>query len=142
MIMRPGSSAIIAAGLLRFVGFLLPSVTAPIFVWKVGIPFQPQPYQFTFTAAQPLAAVMVVVVSGLNYLGVRTVGRFQVILTSLKVATVIAILVLGLRARRLCRSPTGLRCIACSRCFSGLSDSPGASHGGLQRISVSGVGRR
>src|SRR5260370_40779834 len=48
MIMRPGSSAIIAAGLLRFVGFLLPSDTAPIFIWTVGIPFQSQTYQFTF----------------------------------------------------------------------------------------------
>jgi amino acid transporter len=99
MIMIHVSSAIIAAGLLRFVGFLSPSVTAPLFIWKVGIPFQSQPYQFTFTAAQPLAAVMVIVVTGLNYLGVRTVGRFQVILTSLKVAAVVAILILGLRAR-------------------------------------------
>ncbi len=99
MILRPGSSAIIAAGLLRFVGFLSPSVTAPIFVWTVGIPFQSHPYQFTFTAAQPLAAAIVCVVTGLNYLGVRTVGRFQVILTSLKVATVVAILVLGLSTK-------------------------------------------
>jgi len=30
MIMRPGSAATIAAGLLRFVGFLSPSVTAPL----------------------------------------------------------------------------------------------------------------
>src|SRR5664280_3072407 len=45
MIMRPGSAAIIAAGLLRFVGFLLPSVTRPIFSWTVRLPFQPQPYQ-------------------------------------------------------------------------------------------------
>ncbi len=99
LIMRPGSAAIIAAGLLRFVGFLLPSVTTPIFTWNLWIPFQPQPYHFTFTAAQPLAAAVVVVVTGLNYLGVRTAGRFQVFLTALKVAAVAAILVLGLTAR-------------------------------------------
>src|SRR5664279_3713252 len=99
MIMRPGSAAIIAAGLLRFVGFLLPSVTTPISTWSLRIPFQSQPYQFTFTAAQPLAAAVVVLVTGLNYLGVRTAGRFQVFLTALKVATVATVLVLGLTAR-------------------------------------------
>lgn len=99
MIMRPGSAAIIAAGLLRFVGFLLPSVTAPLVAWDLWIPFQSQPYRFTFTAAQPLAAAVVVLVTGLNYLGVRTAGRFQVFLTSLKIAAVGAILVLGLMGR-------------------------------------------
>ena len=99
MIIRPGSAASIAAGLMRFVGFLAPSVTAPIFTWNLRFPFQPQPYQFTFTAAQPLAAAVVVVVTGLNYLGVRTAGRFQVFLTALKVATVAAILALGLAAK-------------------------------------------
>jgi len=96
MIMRPGSSAIIAAGLLRFVGFLAPSVAAPIFIWNLPIPFQSQPYQFTFTAAQPLAAGVIVLVTALNYLGVRTVGRFQVLLTALKVAAIAAIVVLGI----------------------------------------------
>src|SRR5580693_5240859 len=98
MIMRPCSAAVIAAGLLRFVGFLAPSVTTPIFFWNLHIPFQSQPYQFTFSAAQPLAAGVVVLVSALNYLGVRTVGRFQVFLTALKIATVAAILVLGITA--------------------------------------------
>jgi amino acid transporter len=108
LIMRPGSAAIIAAGLLRFVGFLLPSVTTPIFVWHVWLPFQPQPYPFTITAAQPLAAVVVVVVTGLNYLGVRTAGRFQVFLTTLKVVAVAAILVLGLTARGLSGAQSAL----------------------------------
>jgi APA family basic amino acid/polyamine antiporter len=98
MIMRPCSAAVIAAGLLRFVGFLAPSVSTPVFFWNLHIPFQSQPYQFTFSAAQPLAAGVVVLVSALNYLGVRTVGRFQVFLTALKMATVAAILVLGIKA--------------------------------------------
>src|SRR5215468_3839772 len=34
MIMVPGSAAVIAAGLFRFVGFLAPSVNTPIFVWN------------------------------------------------------------------------------------------------------------
>jgi basic amino acid/polyamine antiporter, APA family len=99
MIMRPGSAAIIAAGLLRFVGFLAPSVTTPIFAWSLRIPLLSQLYRFTFTAAQPLAAAVVVLVTALNYLGVRTAGRFQVFLTALKVATIAAILVLGIAAK-------------------------------------------
>ncbi len=99
LIIRPGSAAIIAAGLLRFVGFLWPSVTAPIITWNLWLPFQSQPYPFVFTAAQPLAAAAIVLVTGLNYLGVRTAGRFQVFLTALKVSTVAAILILGFTAK-------------------------------------------
>jgi APA family basic amino acid/polyamine antiporter len=98
VIMRPGAAAVIAVGLLRFIGFLAPSVTAPIFVWNLHVPFQSQPYQFTFIAAQPLAALVIVFVTVLNYLGVRTAGRVQIFLTALKIATIIAIVVLGVMA--------------------------------------------
>jgi basic amino acid/polyamine antiporter, APA family len=97
--MKPGSAAIIAAGLLRFVGFLLPSVARPIFNWNLRLPFQPQPYQFAFTYAQPLAALAIVLVAAMNYLGVRTVGRFQILLTALKLAAVALILALGFAAK-------------------------------------------
>src|SRR5215831_2779173 len=96
MIMRPGSAAIIAAGLLRFTGFLLPFVANPIFTWHLALPFQLQPHQFTFTAAQPIAAGVVVLVTAINYLGVRTAGHFQIFLTSLKVVAMVAIVILGL----------------------------------------------
>jgi basic amino acid/polyamine antiporter, APA family len=99
MIMRPGSAAIIAAGLLRFVGFLWPSVARPIVTWNLRLPFQPQPYQFAFTYAQPLAALAIVLVAAMNYLGVRTVGRFQVFLTALKLVAVALILGLGFAAK-------------------------------------------
>jgi APA family basic amino acid/polyamine antiporter len=95
MILKPGSGAIIAAGLLRLSGFLLPSLLNPIFTWHIRIPFQVQPYQFTFTVAQLLAAAMIVIVTVINYFGVRTAGRFQILLTSLKVAAVAAIVLLG-----------------------------------------------
>jgi APA family basic amino acid/polyamine antiporter len=98
VIMAPGASAVIAAGLLRFVGFLAPSRSTLIFVWSLHIPFQPQLYTFTFTAAQPLSAGVVGFAMALNYLAVRTVGRFQVFLTALKAATIIAIVILGVTA--------------------------------------------
>ena len=98
MIMVPGSAAVIAAGLFRFVGFLAPSVNTPIFVWNLHIPFHSQPYTFTFAAGQPLAVGVVGFATALNYLGVRTVGRFQVFLTALKAAIIIAIVILGVTA--------------------------------------------
>src|SRR6266700_497631 len=101
MIMRPGGAAVTTAGLLRFTGFLLPSVANPIFTWNLTLPFQLQPYQFTFTTAQLLAAGIIVLVTAINYLGVRTAGRFQIFLTSLKVAAVVAIVILGLTLGKL-----------------------------------------
>lgn len=95
MIIRPGSAAVIAAGALRFAGFLWPSVAAPIFTWHIWLPFQAQSYQFTFTIAQPLAALVIIAATVLNYLGVRTVGRFQVFLTAFKIALLVAIVMLG-----------------------------------------------
>ena len=100
IIMRPAIAAIVAAGLLRFVGFLLPSVVSPIFTWHLTVPFQSQPYQFTFTAAQPIAAGIIALVAAINYLGVRKAGHLQIFLTSLKVAAVVAILILGLTLHR------------------------------------------
>jgi APA family basic amino acid/polyamine antiporter len=96
IIMRPASAATIAAGLLRFATFLLPSLSTPIFTWHIWIPSQSQPYQFTFTFAQSGAAAMIVLVTVINYFGVRTAGRFQILLSSLKVAAVAAIVILGL----------------------------------------------
>jgi basic amino acid/polyamine antiporter, APA family len=96
MIIRPGIAAVVAAGLLRFAGFLLPWVAYPIFAWHLHLPFQSQPYQFTFTLAQTIAAGFIVLVTAINYLGVRTAGQFQVVLTSLKVAAMVTIVVLGL----------------------------------------------
>lgn len=97
---RPATGAIIAAGLLRFTGFLAPSVATPIFTFHIPVFFQAQPYPFTFTRDQPLAAAVIIAVTGINYFGIRTAGRVQIILTSLKVAAVVCIVVLGLTLGR------------------------------------------
>jgi len=99
MIMRPATAATVAAGLMRFVGFFWPPANTPLLGWNFRFPFHSETYQFTITAAQPLAAAAIVAVTALNYFGVRTVGRFQVFLTTLKVATVTAVVVLGLMAK-------------------------------------------
>ena len=86
---RPVAMATLAAGCLRFAGFLLPAVAAPL------APIHLAGYEFTFTLAQPLAAAIVVVITAVNYLSVRMGGAIQVLLTSLKVGTILLIVVLG-----------------------------------------------
>ena len=86
---RPVAMATLAAGFLRFLGFLLPPVATPLFRGHLGR------YPFTFTLAQPLAAAVVVVITAINYLSVGLGGAIQVILTSLKVAAIVLIVVLG-----------------------------------------------
>jgi APA family basic amino acid/polyamine antiporter len=97
---RPASMASIAAGLLRFCGFLLPAVAAPIFAWRIFMPFSRAPYTFVFTWAQPLAVFALVLLTFINYLGVRVGGRVQVILTIIKIASVGAIIVLAFALAR------------------------------------------
>src|SRR5271154_5019561 len=80
---RPVAMATLAAGLLRFAGFLFPVVGTPLFRGHLGN------YDFTFTAAQPLAALVVVAVTAINYLSVRLGGAIQVLLTCLKVGTIV-----------------------------------------------------
>ena len=86
---RPVAMATLAAGFLRFLGFLFPVVTTPLFAGHVGR------YGFTFTAAQPLAALVVVAVTAVNLLSVRLGGAIQVLLTFLKIGTIVVIVVAG-----------------------------------------------
>lgn len=86
---RPVAMATLAAGFLRFLGFLFPIVTTPLFAYHIGR------YEFTFTAAQPLAALVVIAVTAVNYLSVRLGGAIQLVLTSLKIGTIVLIVVGG-----------------------------------------------
>jgi amino acid transporter len=92
---RPASMSSIAAGLLRFCGFLIPAIARPIFTRQIFLPFSHSPYLFVFTGAQPLAVVALATISFINYLGVRLAGRVQVILTVIKVFSVVGIIILG-----------------------------------------------
>ncbi len=97
---RPASAASIAAGLLRFWGFLMPAVAAPIFTWHMSLPLLGRPYDFVFTRAQPLAVIAIVLITFINYLGVRLGGQVQVVLTIIKIATVLAVVVFGFALSR------------------------------------------
>ena len=96
LLQGPTAAAWISAGLLRITAFLLPSVNSPIFTWSIPDPFQAQPYHFTFTFAQVWAAAAIAGVAAINYFGVRTAGRFQILITGMKVAAIVLIVGLGL----------------------------------------------
>ena len=86
---RPVAMATLAAGFVRFLGFLFPMLATPLFTSHLGR------YQFTLSTAQPLAALVVLVVTALNYFSVRRSGEIQVGLTGLKMGTIVLIVVGG-----------------------------------------------
>jgi len=88
---RPSSASSIAAGMMRFMSFFLPAVTTRILVLHIAIPGLDhwlKPYDFVFTWAQPLAVFWLVLMTVVNYLGVRLGGGVQVVLTAIKVLSV------------------------------------------------------
>ena len=88
---RPSSLASISAGMMRFLSFLLPVVAAPLFTIHIAIPWLTgwiKPYDFVFTWAQPLAVGWLLIMTGINYLGVRLGGAVQVFLTTIKIMSV------------------------------------------------------
>src|SRR5271155_2445406 len=90
---RPVAMATLAAGFLRFLGFLFPVVGTPLLTWHIA--WHLARYDFSLTPAQPLAAVVVLAVTAINYLSVRIGGSIQVLLTSLKIGTILLIVVAG-----------------------------------------------
>ena len=88
---RPSSLASISAGMMRFLSFLLPHIALPLFPIHIAIPGITgwvKPYDFVFTWAQPLAVVWLLIMTGINYLGVRLGGAVQVFLTAIKITSV------------------------------------------------------
>src|SRR5215469_14073983 len=69
---RTVEMASLSAGFVRFLGFLFPVVATPLFTSHLGR------YEVTFTKAQPLAAIVVLLVTAINCLSVRMSGAVQV----------------------------------------------------------------
>ncbi|MBV9885073.1 MAG: amino acid permease [Acidobacteria bacterium] len=87
---RPVGIATLAAGFLRFAAFLFPAIATPLFTTHIGS------YEFVFTVAQPLGALVVIAVTAVNYLSVKFGGGIQVFLTVLKTGTILLIVLGGL----------------------------------------------
>jgi len=89
---RPSSMASIAAGIARFLSFLIPSVAAPLFTLHFPALAGLKGYDFTFTWAQPVAVLWLLIMTCVNYLGVRLGGAVQVVLTFIKIASVLLVI--------------------------------------------------
>src|ERR1700757_2186545 len=87
---RPVAMATLAAGFVRFLGYLFPALSQPWFEIHLGS------YAFTFTTAQPLAASVVFVVTAVNYLSVRIGGAIQLLITAVKVSAILIIAMGGI----------------------------------------------
>src|SRR5215813_6013296 len=86
---RPVAMAALAAAFLRFIGFIFPVVATPLHTFHFGSS------QFTFTLAQPLAVLVVIFVTGANYLSVRMSGGIQLFLTTIKIGAIVLIVLGG-----------------------------------------------
>ena len=96
VVARPASVAAIAAGVARFCAFLFPVLATPLYVMQWHLPFAAGSYQFQFTFMEPLAVAGLLLITYVNYLGVRTGGRVQVALTLVKIFSLVVIIVGGL----------------------------------------------
>jgi amino acid transporter len=81
---------------MRFVGFLFPAIAAPIYTLHLRLPFFSSHHsEFAFTWAQPLAVLALILLTSINYLGVRLGGQVQIGLTIIKITSVVAIIGFG-----------------------------------------------
>jgi basic amino acid/polyamine antiporter, APA family len=86
LIAKPASIATITTGLVRILE------TFPAFSFFAQ-PFRSHP--LTLTYGQIVAIAATVLISGLNYIGVRRAGEFQFVFTLLKVAIILGIVAVG-----------------------------------------------
>src|SRR6266853_652409 len=89
---RPSSMSSIAAGIARFASFLIPAVAAPIFTLHMPAFAGLKPYDFVFTWAQPVAVLWLAIMTIVNYWGVRLGGAVQVVLTLVKILSVLVVI--------------------------------------------------
>jgi len=86
LIAKPGSIATIATGMVRILGTFpaLAKLPQNAVTWPIPISY-----------AQLLAIALVVLISFINYLGVKRAGEFQLFFTVLKVALVVGVIVVA-----------------------------------------------
>src|SRR5215472_5096224 len=94
LIAKPASIATITTGLVRVLGNF-PAFQSLPRVWFAG--WGPS-HIFAVTYGQLVAIAATILISALNYLGVRKAGNFQLVMTALKVVMIVVIIVAGFSA--------------------------------------------
>jgi APA family basic amino acid/polyamine antiporter len=91
LVAKPGSIATIVTGMVRVLGMFAVFAFFPKTFFSAG--------SFTITWGQIVAISMVLLVSFINYLGVKKAGEFQLFFTILKIAIVFGVIILAFSAR-------------------------------------------
>lgn len=87
-----GGIAAVAVGFAEYVSYFVPALSRAHVVWSGQTPIGP----WSVSAAQVIAVASIFVIGGINYLGVRTGNRVNVLLTLAKVAGLAVLPVLAL----------------------------------------------
>ena len=93
LIAKPASIATITTGLVRILG------TFPVFSFFSHACFSTASPSFTINYGQLVAIAAAILISWLNYIGVRRAGEFQFVFTLLKVAIILGIVAVGFSYR-------------------------------------------
>jgi APA family basic amino acid/polyamine antiporter len=100
LISKPASIATITTGLVRILGtFSIFSFFPTVICSQNLYPHGSPGYSFTITYGQLVAVGATILISCLNYIGVRRAGEFQFVFTLLKVAIILGIVAVGFSYR-------------------------------------------
>jgi len=94
MIAKTASIATIATGFVLYLAYFFPELHATL--WQAALGFGSHPLLLRVTGSQVAAAVMVLLLTGLNILGVRRSGVVQTLFTASKLLVLATLIVLGL----------------------------------------------
>ncbi len=93
MIAKTGSIAAIATGFLIYLSYFFPRLNDTL--WQVRLSLGGHAVALRLTGLQIGATLMILLLSGLNVLGVRRSGAVQTLFTALKLLVLVLIIVLG-----------------------------------------------
>jgi basic amino acid/polyamine antiporter, APA family len=94
IIAKTASIAAIAAGFVLYLAYFFPRLQET--VWESSLPWGGRGWELRLTGLQIGATLMVLLLSGLNILGVRRSGAVQTIFTASKLLVLAVLIVLGL----------------------------------------------
>jgi APA family basic amino acid/polyamine antiporter len=94
LIFFSGGIAAVAVGFADYVSYFAPSLSTSRTLWSVSTPLG----AWTVSAAQIVAVASIAVIAGLNYVGVRSGNRVNILLTIAKVGGLAALPILALIA--------------------------------------------
>jgi basic amino acid/polyamine antiporter, APA family len=89
-----GGIAAVAVGFADYVSYFVPALSTARIVWSIGTPLG----SWTVSAAQIVAVASIGALAAVNYVGVRSANRVNIVLTIAKVAGLAALPILALAA--------------------------------------------